>query len=151
LKDNKLNENKGKITIEVISGLDWFETGVNLSYGKQKVTLKHLHKALRNKSKFVELGDGSFGVLPQEWVAKLSAYLEVGEVIDEVIRTPKVSLMSIEELYEGYMLSAPVKLELQHFKAKVKDFSAIKSVPVPRDLMGELRHSGRVRLWRMSC
>jgi SNF2 family DNA or RNA helicase len=140
LKDNKLNANKGKITIEVISGLDWFETGVNLSYGKQKVTLKHLHKALRNKSKFVELGDGSFGVLPQEWVAKLSAYLEVGEVIDEVIRTPKVSLMSIEELYEGYMLSAPVKLELQHFKAKVKDFSAIKSVPVPRDLMGELRH-----------
>jgi SNF2 family DNA or RNA helicase len=140
LKDNKLNANKGKITIEVISGLDWFETGVNLSYGKQKVTLKHLHKALRNKSKFVELGDGSFGVLPQEWVAKLSAYLEVGEVIDEVIRTPKVSLMSIEELYEDYMLSAPVKLELQHFKAKVKDFGAIKPVPVPRDLMGELRH-----------
>jgi SNF2 family DNA or RNA helicase len=140
LKDNKLNPNKGKIAIEVISGLDWFETGVNLSYGKQKVTLKHLHKALRNKSKFVELGDGSFGVLPQEWVAKLSAYLEVGEVIDEVIRTSKVSLMSIEELYEDYMLSAPVKLELLNFKAKIKDFSTIAAVAVPLGFNGELRH-----------
>jgi SNF2 family DNA or RNA helicase len=140
LKDNKLNPNKGKIAIEVISGLDWFETGVNLSYGKQKVTLKHLHKALRNKSKFVELDDGSFGVLPQEWVAKLSAYLEVGEVIDEVIRTSKVSLMSIEELYEDYMLSAPVKLELLNFKAKIKDFSTIAAVAVPLGFNGELRH-----------
>lgn len=140
LKDNKLNPNKGKISIEVISGLDWFETGVNLSYGKQKVTLKHLHKALRNKSKFVELGDGSFGVLPEEWLMKLSSYLEAGEVAEEVIRTPKVNLMSIEAMYEDHMLSAPVKLELQSFKAKVKDFSAVRPVPVPAGFNGELRH-----------
>ena len=140
LKDNKLNPNKGKISIEVISGLDWFETGLKLSYGKQKVTLKHLHKALRNKSKFVELGDGSYGVLPQEWVAKLSAYLEAGEVVDEVIRTPKVNLMSIEALYEDHMLTEPVRLELRDFKSRIKDFNVITPVPVPSGFKGELRH-----------
>lgn len=140
LKENKLNPNKGKIAIEVISGLDWFETGVNLSYGKQRVSLKHLHKALRNKSKFVELGDGSFGVLPQEWVAKLSAYLEAGEIVEEVIRTPKVNLVSIEELYEEEMLSAPVRLEIIGFKSRIKDFSAVDEVSVPEAFNGTLRH-----------
>lgn len=140
LKDNKLNPHKGKISIEVISGLDWFETGINLSFGNQKVSLKHLHKALRNKSKFVELGDGSLGILPQEWVAKLSAYLEAGKVQDEVILTPKVNLLNIEALYEAEMISASVSLEIQQFKDKAENFSAIKEVPVPTGFKGELRH-----------
>jgi len=140
LADNKLNPNAAKISIEVISGLDWFETGVKITYGKQRVSLKHLAKALRNKSKFVELGDGTMGVLPEEWIAKLSAYLEAGTVVEEVVRTPKVNLMSIDALYDDEMLTAPVRLELKNFRAKLENFNVIGQVPVPEDFLGELRH-----------
>jgi hypothetical protein len=140
LKDNKLNANAAKISIEVISGLDWFETGVKITYGKQQVSLKHLAKALRNKSKFVELGDGTMGVLPEEWIARLSAYLEAGEVVDEVVRTPKANLLSIDALYEDEMLAAPVRLELRNFRAKLENFNVIGQVQVPESFQGTLRH-----------
>mgnify|MGYP001090348517 CR=1 FL=1 len=140
LADNKLNPNAAKISIEVISGLDWFETGVKISYGKQKVSLKHLAKALRNKSKFVELGDGTMGVLPEEWIGRLSAYLEAGTVVDEVIHTPKVNILSIDALYEEEMLTAPVRLALKNFRAKLENFNVIGQVQVPETFQGTLRH-----------
>lgn len=140
LKDNKLNPNTAKISIEVISGLDWFETGIKISYGKQQVSLKHLAKALRNKSKFVELGDGTMGVLPEEWVAKLNAYLEAGEVVEEVVRTPKVNIVSIDSLYEDEMLTAPLRMEIKNFRRKLEQFNVIGQVQVPETFLGTLRH-----------
>lgn len=140
LKDNKLNPNTAKISIEVLSGLDWFETGIKISYGKQQVSLKHLAKALRNKSKFVELGDGTMGVLPEEWIAKLSAYLEAGEVVEEVVRTPKVNIVSIDALYEDEMLAAPLRMEIQRFRSKLEQFNVIGQVQVPDTFQGTLRH-----------
>lgn len=139
LKDNKLNSNSAIISIEVISGLDWFETGIKISYGKQQVSLKHLAKALRNKSKFVELGDGTMGVLPEEWVARLSAYLEAGEVVEEVVRTPKVNIVSIDSLYEDEMLTAPLRMEIQSFRTKLAQFNVIGQVEVPETFQGSLR------------
>lgn len=140
LEDNRLNPNTAKISIEVISGLDWFETGIKISYGKQQVSLKHLAKALRNKSKFVELGDGTMGVLPEEWVAKLNAYLEAGEVVEEVVRTPKVNIVSIDSLYEDEMLTAPLRMEIKNFRRKLEQFNVIGQVQVPETFLGTLRH-----------
>ncbi len=140
LKDNKLNPNRANISIEVISGLDWFETGIKISYGKQQVSLKHLAKALRNKSKFVQLGDGTLGILPEEWMLKLQAYLEAGEVVEEVVCTPKVNMVSIDALYEDEMLSAPVRLEIRRFRDKLERFNEIGEVAVPQGFKGQLRH-----------
>ncbi len=139
LKDNKLNPNKPKISIAVLSGLDWFETSVDVRFGKQKVSLKYLHKSLRNKSKFVQLGDGTFGLLPEEWMQKFAAYFKSGEIVEEVIRTPKMNFASISELYEDAQLSGEVKLELASFQARIGDFSSITAVQVPESLKGELR------------
>jgi SNF2 family DNA or RNA helicase len=139
LKDNKLNPNKAKIQIEILSGEDWFDTDIDLRFGKQKVSLKYLHKALRNKSKFVQLGDGTLGILPEEWIRKFESYFNAGEVAEEVIRTPKVNFASIAALYEDEMLSRELKLELASFQEKIKDFNAITKVEVPRALHGTLR------------
>jgi superfamily II DNA or RNA helicase len=139
LKDNKLNPNKPKISIAVLSGLDWFETSLDVRFGKQKVSLKYLHKSLRNKSKFVQLGDGTFGLLPEEWMKKFAAYFQSGEIVEEVIRTPKMNFASISELYEDAQLSGEVKLELASFQARIGDFSSITAVQVPESLHGELR------------
>ena len=139
IKDNKLNPNKASIRIEILSGQDWFDTDIDLRFGKQKVSLKYLHKALRNKSKFVQLGDGTLGILPEEWIRKFESYFNAGEVAEEVIRTPKVNFASISALYEDEMLSRALKLELASFQEKINDFSTITHVEVPKSLQGTLR------------
>lgn len=139
LKDNKLNPNKASIRIEILSGQDWFDTDIDLRFGKQKVSLKYLHKALRNKSKFVQLGDGTLGILPEEWIRKFESYFNAGEVAEEVIRTPKVNFASVSALYEDEMLSRELKLELASFQEKINDFNTITRVEVPKSLKGTLR------------
>ena len=139
LKNNKLNANKAKISIEVISGFDWFETGVDIRYGSQRVSLKHLHKSLRNKSNFVQLGDGTLGILPDEWIGKFAAWFAAAEVTEESLRIPKNSFASVAEMYEDEVLSEEVKLELASYQSRINGFSEIEEVEVPPTLNGILR------------
>ncbi|MBE9464395.1 DEAD/DEAH box helicase [Dyadobacter subterraneus] len=139
LKNNKLNQNKATVSLTINSGTDWFNTSVQVKFGKEIATLKHLSKSIRNKSKFVELGDGTLGILPQDWIEKFAKYFEAGEIAGEVIRTPKINFTSILELYEDEVLSQPVKNELLLYTSKFSDFESIKPVEVPKELKTSLR------------
>jgi len=139
LKNNKLNQNKATVSLTINSGTDWFNTSIQVKFGKETATLRHLHKSIRNKTKFVQLGDGTLGILPEEWMAKFAKYFESGEVVEEVIRTPKINFTSILELYEDEMLSQPVKNELLLYTSKFADFESIKAVEVPGELNASLR------------
>ncbi|MDQ0967452.1 SNF2 family DNA or RNA helicase [Flavobacterium sp. W4I14] len=140
LKNNKLSEFQAKINIEVLSGTDWFETKVKVKFGKQQVALKHLHKSIRNKSKFVTLGDGTQGILPHEWIEKFAAYFSAGEVTEDAILTPKIKFASINELYEDALLDGDVKNELKLYKQKFEGTDSIQEVEVPKGLTATLRH-----------
>ncbi|WP_432709345.1 SNF2 helicase associated domain-containing protein, partial [Pedobacter sp.] len=139
LSNNKLSAHRAKIDIKVLSGLDWFETGVELTYGKEKISLKYLHQAIRNKSKFVQLGDGTLGILPDEWIGRFTKYFHAGEVQEEMIRTPKVNFSGVEELYEAEFMTAEVKQELATFKERLSDFQKVKEVKAPKGLKTVLR------------
>lgn len=140
LKNNKLSEFQAKINIEVLSGTDWFETKVKVKFGKQQVALKHLHKSIRKKSKFVTLDDGTQGILPYEWIEKFAAYFSAGEVTEDAILTPKIKFASINELYEDALLDGDVKNELKLYKQKFEGTDSIQEVEVPKGLTATLRH-----------
>jgi len=139
LKNNKLNQNKATVSLSINSGTDWFNTRIQVKFGKELVSLKYLHKSIRNKNKFVQLGDGTLGILPEEWIEKFARYFEAGEVAGEEIRTPKINFSGILELYEDEVLSQPVKNELMLYASRFTDFESIKPVEVPIELHASLR------------
>lgn len=140
LKNNKLNQHKANINIEVLSGTDWFETKVKVKFGKQQVALKHLHKSIRNKSKFVTLDDGTQGILPENWLQKFTDYFNAGEVTEDSILTPKIKFTTLNDLYEDALLDGEVKNELTSYKQKFQSTDAIQEVEVPKELKATLRH-----------
>jgi len=139
LSGNKLNGNNAKVSVQVRSGINWFNTIINTRFGKQKASLKHLHKAIRNKSKFVQLDDGTLGILPDEWVQKFTEYFAAAEVMDDMLYTPKVNYTSIAQLYEDGMLDAQVSDELRNYHNRLNNFTRVKDVPVPVALQTTLR------------
>ncbi|KAA5547513.1 DEAD/DEAH box helicase [Adhaeribacter rhizoryzae] len=139
LKNNRLNPHKAKISIQVTSGINWFDTTVKVKFGQQQASLKYLHQAIRNKSKFVQLGDGTQGLLPQEWLEKFARYLAVGEVAGEHIRTPKINYSVITELYEDEVLSQEVQTELIQYRQKLANYKALPEAEVPAGLHATLR------------
>ncbi|GAB1463972.1 DEAD/DEAH box helicase [Pedobacter sp.] len=139
LKENKLNAYKAHISINVISGIDWFETAIKVQFNKQTVSLKHLHKSIRNKNKFVQLDDGTLGILPDEWLSRFEGYFGAGEVIENTLRTPNINYSAVEELYEEAVLSIETKERLALYRSKLETFNGVTEVPVPAMLNATLR------------
>ncbi|MEJ2882388.1 DEAD/DEAH box helicase [Pedobacter sp. GR22-6] len=139
LKNNTISPYKAEISIVVNSGIDWFETAIKVKFNKQTVALKHLHKSIRNKSKFVQLDDGTQGMLPDEWVTKFTAYFAAGEVLEEQIRTAHISYQAIDELYEDEVLSQAARDQLKIYRSQLNTFESITDIENPDGLHAELR------------
>ncbi|WP_343687832.1 DEAD/DEAH box helicase [Chryseobacterium gleum] len=139
LKNNKLNAHRAKINIQITSGLDWFNAKLKVGFGPKEASLKQLHRAIRNKSKFVQLDDGSMGILPEEWMEKISACFRVGEIDEEILKIPKINFTEVTSLFEKEILSKEIQEELTSYFAK---FSKVKDIPetaIPAELKAELR------------
>ena len=140
LEGNKLNPHKVKITIRVLSGINWFNSDINVRYGRKKAALKQVYKAVRNKSKYVQLDDGTLGILPADWIEKFTKYFNSGEIVDDsILRTPKTNYTTIEELYDDEVLDEEVRREISSYREKFANFELIKDVTVSADLKAFLR------------
>ncbi|MFA6087775.1 DEAD/DEAH box helicase [Mucilaginibacter sp.] len=140
LEGNKLNPNKVNITIRVLSGINWFNSDINVRYGRKKAALKQVYKAVRNKSKYVQLDDGTLGILPADWIEKFTKYFNSGEIVDDsILRTPKTNYATIAELYDDEVLDEEVRKEIGSYREKFANFESVKDVTVPADLKAILR------------
>ncbi len=139
LKNNKLNPNKAEISIEIHSGTDWFETKAKVAFGSQVASLKHLHKSIRNKSRFVTLDDGTQGILPEEWLEKFIAYFTAGEWTDDRLITHKIKYATVEELYTDAEMNPEMLQELSLYKQKFSGDDLILPIQVPETLQATLR------------
>ncbi len=139
LKKNVLNPYKASINIFVNSGIDWFETQIKVKFGKQQASLKQLQKAVKNRSKYVTLDDGTKGILPKEWMEKFESYFQSGEISGLILRTPRQNFSDVSRLYETEMLSAALQNELELYQKRFYNFDSIQTVPVPDALNATLR------------
>jgi SNF2 family DNA or RNA helicase len=140
IQGNKLNPNKARVNIEVTSGLNWFNTQIDVRFGHQKASLKHLRKAVKNKSKYVPLDDGTIGILPEEWVEKFARYFASGQVLKEELRLPKTAFTTIDELFDDHMLDSSVKTEIEEYHKRLSAFTGINKVEQPKSLKATLRN-----------
>ncbi|VXD12389.1 DEAD/DEAH box helicase [Marinoscillum sp. 108] len=140
LEGNKVNPHKARIDIKVLSGLNWFNATISARFGRKKASVKKIQVAVKNKSKYVQLDDGTMGILPQEWIEKFAAYFTAGDLNEEdMISIPKINFSDIEELFDEEMLDETTKRDIRLLKQKVEDFTSIQPVPVPKTLQGTLR------------
>lgn len=140
LSGNKLNAHRVQVDIKVISGLNWFNVTHTVRFGRTKARLKQIQAALRNKRKYVQLDDGTVGILPVEWIEKFSRYFTAGEVTDdETVRLAKTNFDILEELYGQYMQDDEIRAEIQQYRCRLGDATVMPDVPVPAGLRGSLR------------
>ncbi|HBV14301.1 DEAD/DEAH box helicase [Chryseobacterium carnipullorum] len=139
LKNNKLNGHRAKINIQITSGLDWFNAKLKVSFGQKDAALKQLHRAIRNRSKFVQLDDGTLGVLPEEWIDRMNEFFRIGEIDAEDLKIPKINFTEVSTLFEKEILSEEMQEELSSYSVQ---FSSVKDIPqinIPTGLNAVLR------------
>lgn len=138
LKNFRFNTFKPSTRIRINNGVDWFDASVDVVFGDQHVTIAEIKRALTNKQQFVQLNDGSLGILPEEWLRKYSLLFRVGEGKNDKLRLSKYHLSIIDELYE-HRDELEVMIRLEEKYERLRGFNRIKEVDPPTRLAGILR------------
>ncbi len=124
--------------VTVKSGIDWFDLDADLRFGDQALQLPALLEAIAAKSPFVELADGSIGMLPSAWLQRFSALSQFGRVKDDHLRFDKAQLSFLNMLL-CEMDSVTTDAVYAGLAAKLERFAGITAAEPPPYFQGELR------------
>jgi hypothetical protein len=82
--DGKSYRQPGKIRIEVSSGIDWFELKGDADFEGLSVSLPALLRALKKGQNTIVLGDGTLGIVPEQWLKRYGLLAAVGDSSGDV-------------------------------------------------------------------
>jgi superfamily II DNA or RNA helicase len=136
--DGKLYRSPGRFQLQVSSGIDWFELQGTFEFGNTVATLPDLLAAVRRGEDTVRLGDGSFGVLPQEWLRRYGPIVGLGEMQGDQLRFKRCQAGVLDAL-----LAAQPEVRCDELFTRVRGelsrFSSVQSMNAPAGFAGELR------------
>jgi non-specific serine/threonine protein kinase len=127
LKNFRFNTAKPQTKIFISSNTDWFDAKVDIVFGDQQVTVAEVKRALANKQQFVQLNDGTLGILPEEWLKKYSLLFRVGEGKTDTLKLSRYHLSVVDELYETRDEEELI-VQLEEKYEKLRQFNQIKEI-----------------------
>jgi superfamily II DNA or RNA helicase len=137
--EGKVYRRPGNFNIEVSSRIDWFELHGKVDFGDGvTANLPALLAALRRGESLVKLDDGTYGMLPEEWLNKYGLMASLGEVKDDHLRFKKTQLGVLDALL-ATQPEASFDTAFDNAREMLKSFDGIKSVEPPPDFVGQLR------------
>jgi superfamily II DNA or RNA helicase len=136
--EGKLYRQPGEFKVAVKSGIDWFELHGEVSFGDQSASLPKLLAALRRGENSVRLDDGTFGLLPQEWLKKYAPLAGIGEGEDDHLRFNARQVGFLDALLAG-VPQATFDETFTRVRDELMRFDGIRSMEAPATFQGTLR------------
>lgn len=138
LRSFRFNTAKPQTRVFISSHTDWFDAKVDIVYGDQRVTVAEVKRALANNQTFVQLDDGTLGILPEEWLKKYSLLFRVGEGKTDALRLSRYHVSVLDELY-AQRDDSQQEIELEEKYERIREQHQIKSVDPSEKLQSTLR------------
>ncbi len=124
--------------VNVSSGIDWFNLDGAVEYGDQEVSMAELRETLQAGQKYVELSNGEYGEIPQDWVEAFSGCLDMAKEDGDRIQLPEAAAPIADDLTE-VADEADVDDRFRETLEKFEAFEKIEQVEPPSDFKGTLR------------
>jgi superfamily II DNA or RNA helicase len=128
----------GRTRAVVRSGIDWFELDAAVQFGDIEVGLAELLAARREGATSILLSDGTHGVLPAEWLARLGPLTAGGRSVGGVIRYGQSQVGLIDALLDA-VPEADVDATFERARAELRTFEHITPAEPGPDFVGTLR------------
>jgi len=136
--EGKIFRRPGAFRVEVSTGVDWFELHGEVEYGETKAQLPELLEALRRGETMVPLDNGSYGMLPEEWLRRFGPLARLGTPENDHIRFRPSQAGLLDAL-----LAAQPEARCDETFARVRKelclFEGIESAEQPAGFVGCLR------------
>ena len=137
--EGKLYRNPGLSSLSVSSGVDWFELHGSVDFGDGvEAKLPALLSALQRGESMIALGDGSFGLMPEEWLQKFGLLTSLGVASGDHLRFKPTQAGILDAL-----LAAQPETTCDATFARVREewhnFNGIEAITESRGFIGSLR------------
>ncbi len=138
LKQHRLRQSTPLLRLRVSSGIDWFDLKADVDFDGAKVPMNELLKTVERGERFVKLGDDSYGILPEEWVAKFRRTIALAERNTEGLTFSRAQIGALDEL----LIDADevdIDQTFEEMRGRLRSFSGIGTRALPENFNGELR------------
>ena len=136
--EGKLIRPAGEFKLALSTGIDWFELEGGIQYGEHKVTLPELLAAAQRGESMVELGDGSMGMLPEEWFKKYGLLADIAIPDHEGLRFSPAQASILDALLDAQP-EIQVDAAFEKIRQNLRQFDGVVAIDSPLGFHGELR------------
>lgn len=126
------------MSLTINSHTDWFDVKGKISFGDHTISLEELLASVKDGKQYVQLEDGSIGVLPERWVRKFLKTLPMGRKKDDRLIYSGAQTLLVDEL----MGEADSVTEDPGFRERVellRNFTGIESKEIPEGIAATVR------------
>lgn len=121
------------------SGIDWFETDIQLKFGNEKIDLKEIKKMIEAQVNYINLSDGAIGLLPPQLLKSLQQLIQLGKFENQKFKIRHIHYNIIDELYDNLPKESIEFDELNKLAEVKKKFEYDKDIEPPNELQNILR------------
>src|SRR5262249_37416513 len=136
--EGKVYRRPGKMKLEVKSGIDWFELHGKVDFGGVSANLPALLVALKRGESLGKVADGTYGMLPEEWLSRYGLLAGLGKAEGDHLHFKKSQFGLLDAL-----LASQPEADFDQAFAKARremmKFEGISPVDPPKGFVGELR------------
>ncbi len=136
--EGKLIRPAGEFKLALATGIDWFELEGGIDYGDQRVSLPELLAAARRGESMIELGDGSMGMLPEEWLKKYGMLADLATTADGSLRFNSAQAGMLDALLAAQP-EIQVDAAFEKVRQNLRQFEGVVALDSPPGFHGELR------------
>lgn len=139
----KVRSTKSKITAKVTSNEKekWFSLDITVDYDGQTLPLEKIWNAWTRGKRYVQLKDGSYTSLPEEWLKKISHKLTTLGL--DPSKPPQQRFKQFEAPMLDGLLDDMPEAQTDAYWVKLRErihsFKEVKAVPAPQGLNAQLR------------
>lgn len=137
--EEKLYRPAGAMSVAIRSGIDWFDLEAHCDFGGGlTVDMPTLLQAVRKKQTWVELGDGTYGMLPEAWLKKWGSLLPMGQIDGAAVRFTRAQT----GLLDAWLADQPDAQFDEAFataREELRSFTRIGPAKAPAGFVGTLR------------
>ncbi len=136
--EGKIFRKPASYRMEVASGVDWFELRGEVQFGETSAALPELLEAVRRGENTVRLGDGTYGLLPEEWLLRVGLVAGLGTAENGHIRFRGNQAGLLDALL-ATQPEATCDEAFNRVREQLQHFEGIKAAPQPQGFHGLLR------------
>jgi SNF2 family DNA or RNA helicase len=136
--EGKLFRNPDSFKVQLSSGIDWFELHGTIEFGDARVAIPRLLSALRRHENTILLDDGSFGMIPEEWLEKYGMLASLGTNEADHVRFGKNQAGLLDVLLASQPDVSCDEL-FDRVRNELRTFQGVEPVDPPTGFHGTLR------------